>query len=188
MRFDFHATKNWGYWGCEVSLAALRIKWVNFKNSAPAASLQITFGLLLWEFWLGVFFDKKAPVEPDAAFTPAHHRWRRPEAGSLCTLCQQHPLAWIHLWPDRLYSAGDAREVRGPYGMGTIEDALMVVLSHDPAGMVWEQLARFPYTLFVEASSLDLTEPIEESLNKLRPPGLLIRYVGGKVSDFVEEA
>lgn len=48
-----------GHWGFDLHLPSIRLRYINFKNSAPAGSIQLTIGILLWSFWLAVFFDKE---------------------------------------------------------------------------------------------------------------------------------
>ena len=66
IRFNSSLSSEYGHWGFEIQLPSIRLRYVNFKNSAadtgsagPAGSLQLTVGLLLWSVWLAVFFDKE---------------------------------------------------------------------------------------------------------------------------------
>ena len=59
LRFDCRLDTEWGYWGFDLHLPTISLRYVNFRNSAPAGSLQLTIGILLWSFWAAVFFDKK---------------------------------------------------------------------------------------------------------------------------------
>jgi hypothetical protein len=59
IRFASSFDTEYGHWGFDLQLPSIRLRYVNFKNSAPAGSLQLTVGLLLWSVWLAVFFDKK---------------------------------------------------------------------------------------------------------------------------------
>jgi len=59
IRFDASVYKEWGHWGFDLQIPSIMLRYVNFKNSAPAGSLQLTVGLLLWSFWFAVFFDKE---------------------------------------------------------------------------------------------------------------------------------
>ena len=60
IRFNAHAYTEYGPWGFDLQLPSIRLRYVNFKNSAPAGSLQLTVGILLWSVWLAVFFDKES--------------------------------------------------------------------------------------------------------------------------------
>lgn len=59
IRFDCSFDKEWGHRGFDLQLPSVRLRYVNFRNSAPAGSLQLTVGFLLWSVWFAVFFDKK---------------------------------------------------------------------------------------------------------------------------------
>jgi len=59
IRFDCAFHSEWGHWGFDLQLPSIQLRYVNFKNSAPAGSLQLTVGILLWTFWTAVFLYKR---------------------------------------------------------------------------------------------------------------------------------
>lgn len=59
IRFNSALNTEYGHWGFDLQIPSIRLRYVNFENSAPAGSLQLTVGLLLWSFWFAVFLDKK---------------------------------------------------------------------------------------------------------------------------------
>jgi hypothetical protein len=59
IRFDARVDREYGHWGFDLQLPSIRLRYVNFRNSAPAGSLQLTVGVLLWSVWLAVFVYKE---------------------------------------------------------------------------------------------------------------------------------
>ena len=59
IRFDCRIDKEWGHWGFDLQLPSVRLRYVNFKNSALAGSLQLTIGVFLWSIWVAMFVEKK---------------------------------------------------------------------------------------------------------------------------------
>lgn len=58
IRFGCRIDKEWGHWGFDLQLPSVKLRYANFKNSAPVASLQLTIGVFLWSVWFAVFLEK----------------------------------------------------------------------------------------------------------------------------------